>query len=59
MRNDIEVCVDLNKCVTKQETGFSCWHIWELRSKLKDQGMLSTFIDKSEQKSLDHEELRT
>ena len=58
MHNDNENFVDLNKCVTKQETGFSCWHAWELRAKLKGQGMLSTFIDKSEQKALDHEEFR-
>ena len=59
MHNDIEVCVDFNKNVTKQETGFSWWHIWELRTKLKHQVMLSTFIDKSEQKALGHEEMRT
>ena len=59
MHNDIEISVDFNNYVTKQETGFSCWHIWELRAKLKDQGMLSTIMDKSEQKALDHEEMRT
>ena len=58
VHNDFEVCEDFNKCVTKQETGISCSHNWEFRIK-KYQGMSTTFTDKSEQKALDHEELRT
>ena len=32
---------------------------WEHRAALNDQGILSTFSAKIEQKALDHEELRT